>query len=192
MSLKPIFEKKVLGGIFAVYDKKPEFDFYEVRQTHSSIISINPCLEEADGMILTCEDKKPLCIKTADCLPIYLKGKKQVALIHAGWKGLYQKILLSPLIKSFKPEYAFIGPAICQAHYEVGSEFIDYFGKQNISSVNSKYYFNLVDVASDQLKTEYPTIIVESSKLCTYENPNLHSFRLNKTKERNYNIFINQ
>jgi polyphenol oxidase len=191
MSEEAVYKKEVQGGHFAVYGTKPNFPFYEVKQTHSAIISLLPHGEEADGMILPFGDVKALCIKTADCLPVYIKGKNKIAFIHAGWRGLHNKILCSDLLREIGPEYAFIGPAICREHYEVGSEFLNYFGSQFVKEVKGKYYFDLIGQATSQLKQEYPNIIVEKSKLCTYESPKLHSFRLNKTTERNYNIFTN-
>ncbi len=43
MSLQPIYTFKVSGGIFEIYHSRPSFPFEEVRQTHSTIVSLSPC-----------------------------------------------------------------------------------------------------------------------------------------------------
>ena len=182
----------VPGGTFYTFNQRPTFPFVEIKQTHSSDIyevknSIN---KEGDGLIQTSFETHSLCIKTADCLPIYLYSKTHQALVHAGWRGLYQKILSSLKIKQMKPSYAFIGPAINQENYEVGEEFRDYFDQTHLQDKQAKLNFDLKAQAKSYLLAEYPEIKVEVCALDTYTLQELHSFRLNKTDQRNYNIFI--
>jgi copper oxidase (laccase) domain-containing protein len=142
-------------------------------------------------MIASLDSKIPLVIVTADCLPVLIKGKKGICFLHAGWKGLENGIINNPLVHSIEPEWAFIGPHISAPNYEVGSEFKDYFqDSPAIFEQNNRLYFDLGQEAIRQIQSLYNDIPVEQSSQCTFENENLHSYRLNKTSERNWNVFF--
>ena len=110
-----IFEKKVKNYLFQIYNEKPDFDLIQVEQVHGPLVledivnKNEPC--QADGLFSINLDL-PLAIKTADCLPIFILGKKGVSLLHAGWKGVHQKIVLADEVKSLAPYYFLIGPFI--------------------------------------------------------------------------------
>ncbi len=66
-------------------------------------------------------------VLTADCLPIFICDRKgtQVALLHAGWRGLAGRIIDSGLrAMNMPPEELFVwlGPAIGPDSYEVGDD----------------------------------------------------------------------
>lgn len=92
---------------------------------------------KGDAVISTLPGR-PISIKTADCLPILVAHSRGVvAAVHAGWRGSAKKILgktLRILQTEFhlKPDelHLAIGPAICQAHYEVGEEVAQEFPAQ--------------------------------------------------------------
>ena len=190
------FEKKLKFGTYRVYDAKPNFEFKKVHQIHSNIVidltkETKPEEVEADGMISPLESKTPLVIITADCLPILIKGKKGICFLHAGWKGLENKIIKHPLVQSIEPEWAYIGPHISASNYEVGPEFKNYFKESStVFEQNNRLFFDLGQEAIKQLQSLYNDIIVEQSSKCTYQNDDLHSYRLNKTSERNWNVFF--
>lgn len=66
-------------------------------------------------------------VLTADCLPVLLCNDSgtQVAAVHAGWRGLAAGIL-NRAVETFPDSgtrlMAYLGPAIGQAHFEVGEE----------------------------------------------------------------------
>lgn len=186
-----IFEKKFNIGVFQVHSTKPEINFHEIKQTHSNIV-INTTEHqagiEADGILS--EQKDALCIQTADCLPVLISGKKGDALIHAGWKGLRNEILLQDKIKEINPTLAFIGPSIQVQQYEVTKEFKDYFPEQFFTTQKDKLLFNLQSFAKFQLQSVFPSIVVDSCDVCTFLNTKFHSFRREKSKGRNWNLFI--
>lgn len=73
-----------------------------------------------------------LSILTADCLPIFVRNRSSTrfALIHAGWRGLADRILGSTLNEFFEePVYIVVGAHIGQEHYEVGDEVLDAMAK---------------------------------------------------------------
>lgn len=66
-----------------------------------------------------------LTIRTADCLPIVLGNKDLVVAIHAGWRGVAEKIIESTLEQlPVDPAAlsAWIGPAIGPCCYEVDDD----------------------------------------------------------------------
>jgi YfiH family protein len=73
-------------------------------------------------------------VMTADCLPIFLCDKQgtQVAVVHCGWRSLAKGICERALQKFSVGGHeiiAYLGPAISQAHFEVGVDVLDAFFK---------------------------------------------------------------
>ena len=187
-----VYEKALLRGRFIVYSEKPDLEFLKVKQTHSAdVLPEDQCHNlEADGIVGS--NKVPKVILTADCVPLVLIGEKSHAVVHAGWKGLATHILANERIKAIKPYYAFIGPHIRQKNYEVQPDFLSNFPQNPdaFSRVSDKIFFNLSIVAHAQLQSLYPGIKIEDCGLCTFEDAKFHSYRRNKTTERNWNIYI--
>ena len=187
-----VYEKALLRGRFIVYSEKPDLEFLKVKQTHSAdVLPENNCQNlEADGIVGS--NKVPKVILTADCVPLVLIGEKSHAVVHAGWRGLATYILAHESIKAINPYYAFIGPHIRQKHYEVQPDFLTNFPQNPdaFSRVSDKIFFNLSIVAHTQLQSLYPGIKIEDCGLCTFEDAKFHSYRRNKTTERNWNIYI--
>jgi polyphenol oxidase len=103
---------------------------YEVEQVHGSDIQVltKQSLKNTKGSLfyfkdglLTSLKNTFLMIRTADCYPVLFfdPAKQAVAIAHAGWKGLVQKIHLNMLFKMqslyqsrIKDILVFIGPGI--------------------------------------------------------------------------------
>ena len=68
-------------------------------------------------------------VLTADCLPVFLTDKEgsEVAVVHAGWRGLAAGIV-GRAVQQFRAPVnemlAWLGPAISQRHFEVGEEVV--------------------------------------------------------------------
>ncbi len=90
---------------------------------------------EAD--ILVSDDPEvAIAVRAADCVPLLLADSRNgaVAAVHAGWRGTAAgaaTTAVDALGREFgsRPEdlVAAIGPSICSACYEVGSELVDAF-----------------------------------------------------------------
>lgn len=187
------FEAPLLRGRFIVFNQRPDFDFIKVKQTHSSIVLSEENITdncEADGILGN--SNLPKAILTADCVPLVLLGSDSHTAIHAGWRGLAGNILSNDLVKNINPTYAFIGPHIRPEHYEVQEDFISNFSEypEAFSKHHGKIFFNLAHVATAQLKKAYPNIVIEDCGLCTFSGANFHSYRRDKTTQRNWNIYI--
>lgn len=193
--MNKLFEKSFSKGIFQVFDDQPEkLDLLAVHQTHSDIIltenEYQDC--EADGLIFSYQalGQKALAIKTADCLPILYLGETHVALVHAGWRGVYQQIHTDQKLRAIHPQKIFIGPCIHVRHFEVQPDFVENFpSSSNFITQDNKLYFDLVLETMEQLQATFPDAEITDSGICTFENNNYNSYRRNKTTQRNWNLF---
>lgn len=187
-----VFEKQLPRGKFCTYQSRPTFAFLRVLQTHSDIVLDETNCNEIEGDGMIGKNQMPMAILTADCLPVVLLGESGHAFVHAGWRGLHNKILGHEKIASLKPFYAFVGPHISVRHYEVQADFKANFSEYPKSFVEKegKIFFDMNVVVSEQLKKLYPGIKIEISDLCTFEESQLFSYRRNKTTERNWNMYI--
>ncbi len=82
-------------------------------------------------------------IVSADCLPVLFCNSSgdEVAAAHAGWRGLAEGVLESTLkaLKSPPNELmAWLGPAISQAHFEVGAEVRECFLTRSDPAISSQ------------------------------------------------------
>lgn len=187
------YQKTLHHGRFETWTTKPEMSFHHVKQIHGvSIATVDQLPCDADGIVMSWEDfDLPLAIKTADCMPIVIEGKKGVVFLHAGWRGLADGILKQSEIKNIQPESFFIGPAIHECCFEVSEDFRENFPTStHFSSRDGKIYFNLVAEAQDQLKFFFPQVQPEISSVCTSCDSNFHSYRKTKTILRNWNLYI--
>lgn len=108
--------------------------FQWLNQTHSTdvvVASDKGVVQQADGAH-TQEDNLVCTVLTADCLPVFFCNKEatQVAVAHAGWKGLGAGVLEKTLACfSSAPEHlrVWLGPAIGPEHFEVGDDVRQYY-----------------------------------------------------------------
>lgn len=113
-------------------------------QTHSTIChTVNQALsfDALTGDALITQSKaQALMIMTADCLPVVLVNRAgtEVANLHAGWRGLADGIIENT-IESMQsgPAYAWLGAAISQPCFEVGSEVQQIFCAKYPDLVNA-------------------------------------------------------
>ena len=86
-------------------------------------------IRDADGCF-SHQPKKICLVQTADCLPVLLCNREgtEVAAIHAGWRGLAAGIVAKGVATFTSNQLmAYLGPAISQAHFEVGADVLNAF-----------------------------------------------------------------
>ncbi len=164
--------------------------------TDSSVQTIKKC----DGLI-TDDPNVVLSIRVADCLPIffYSPTTNSIGLIHAGWRGLYKGIIgktIEFLRKKLKTEsqelFVFIGPHICQKHYEIKTDGAKKFSNypKAIKKVKGKIYLDLEKIAKEQLiSLGVKKNNIKIDRTCTYETKSLDSFRRGDLKKRTKYLF---
>lgn len=176
---------------------------YWLTQTHSTTvldISQNPLktatgnipnqMVEADGSY-TNQPKQVSVVLTADCLPVLFCTTKgdEVAVAHAGWRGLCNGILEETVKKFASPPsniIAWLGPAISAKKFEVGIEVkeqfenIDHNAKtafKLINPIEQKYLADLYLIAKQRLQAMGVTKIF-GGDFCTYtEQDTFFSYR---------------
>ena len=98
-------------------------------------------------------------IQVADCLPIYFAHRSKVlfGLIHAGWRGLVNDIILASGSLLKKCNYSLsdfevvIGPSIQNCCFEVGDDIIHNFHKRHFRTINyNKFKVDLQKLAFDK------------------------------------------
>lgn len=175
-----------------------------LNQTHSNVVvnldqscSIDRTTLAADASLTTLPNT--VCVvMTGDCLPILLTDVMGsfIAAVHAGWKGLHKGIIVNTIKLSqvnSRNILAYIGPSICQQHYEVNEELFKLFtniSKENAqfftNKSNKKFDCNLTGIAKLQLMQHG---VLEhnifTSNECTYCNDELfYSYRRNNITGR--------
>ena len=176
-----------------------------LNQIHSSeVVSASFAdnnVPSADACI-TREPGLALAVLTADCLPILLCDDlgEQVAVCHAGWRGLAAGVLHNTVAKfDAVPAgiHAYIGPAIGAAHFEIDAPVIDAFVQApTFSGINVEGYFtptsnkpghwqgHLAGLAAAQLKA-LGVRSVGGGELCTVtEKQHFYSYRAEHTTGR--------
>ena len=174
-------EDKVKKNLKIVKNKisKKAKDIFLIHQVHSNkFIFINKYTKfynkriKADA-IITDQEKLPIAVLTADCVPILLfdNNKKMIAAIHAGWKGAYKgiinKVINFMLKNGCKKNHitAAIGPCIKQNNYNVKNDFKKKFIKKNkknkifFKNKRNTIFFDLSNFVKSQLKSNKITKI---------------------------------
>lgn len=194
---KLIYSYPLPKGKFDVYDDKPDIEnLIHVHQVHSSDIEEYQGDDishiQADGIIVSLDKlhSNHFAIKTADCIPAIFIGNRGICIIHAGWMGVRDKILIHPNISKIDPYFCLLGPSIHQKNFQVQEDFYQHFEDgPNYREMNDKLCFDLHSEAISQIKGMFPSIEIINSNECTYESKKYNSYRRDKTTQRNWNIF---
>jgi len=170
-------------------------DPVELPRDHSS------CLADTDALWTT-RPNTPLVIRTADCLPLFLKiefGDRTcgAGIIHAGWRGLANGIIGSTIreLESLKPIRqltAMIGPHICAKHYEVGPEVADLFPEALLVQ-DGRTMLNLAEEATRLLTAQQHFSLKIESGIpgeCTFHDNDRFFSHRRGDRGRNLNIIF--
>jgi YfiH family protein len=134
-----------------------DLTFQWLNQIHSDIVNVvNVSSPPMKGDSLICREPGiACCVLTADCLPVFLTNLKgtEIAIIHAGWRGICGGILSKTVSKMCSEPYdliAWLGPAIGPCHYEVGGDLKDAFKK----SISSNKLWSRIETCFRESSTE--------------------------------------
>ena len=124
----------------------------------------------------------PCAVLSADCVPVIFcnhSGTK-VAAAHAGWRGLAGGVLEATVDAIGDPPHqlmAWLGPAISQAHFEVGPEVREAFVSVDGGAVTAfipgkgdRWHGDLFALARMRLEKK-GVVQVYGGGLCTYSEP---------------------
>jgi len=183
-------------------------------QTHSKQVHIcreidggagfmnKPQIPVVDGLI-TKIPYQYLLIRTSDCYPVILMDNRinVIAALHCGREGTRKnivgeaiRIMNSQMYCQLTDIIAIVGAGICHNHYEVSQELYNEFGKSIVSQglepvLTKNRHIDLRKTLNAQLlKAGIPEINIEHINDCTFENSCYHSYRREKTNNRQINI----
>lgn len=158
---------------------------------------------EADALV-THHKGIACCVLTADCLPVFLAAKdgSEVAIVHAGWRGLVGGVIENTLQNMKTPATsmaAYLGPAIGPCHFEVGIDVLKHFKDVDDSEAvdkcfrpgaePGKYMADLFGLA--RLRLLARGVEVSSSETCTVcESKTLYSYRHTPITGRMANVIL--
>lgn len=180
-----------------------------VHQTHSAqAVPVDGPLADrpkADGLA-TSTPGIALGILTADCLPVLFADERAsvIGAAHAGWKGAKSGVMEATIdaMETLGAEraqiHAVLGPAISQANYEVGQEFMEGFLDEDPST--ARFFVN---GQGDRMQFDLPGYALQRLRdagvgeaywirRCTYADPE-HFFSYRRSvhrKEADYGRLI--
>ena len=131
-------------------------DVIKMNQVHSAdCLYLDSIPSEAPSVDALVTDKAglKLAVKTADCAPILIADTKRhlVAAVHAGWKGAFQGVIESTLLKMIelggnpKNMVAGVGPHLQIQSFEISTEMRALFPKTEshfFTEENGKIHFD--------------------------------------------------
>lgn len=125
-------------------------------------------------------------VMTADCMPVFFTDGTQVAVAHAGWRGLAGGVLEATLAKFDPPKtICWLGPAIGPKAYEVGEDVraaLSDYESAFSPSRPGHFLLDLYAVARQRLEGVKG---IYGGDLCTYSDPRrFFSYRRDKGRER--------
>ena len=159
--------------------------YASMEQTHSNTIihAKKSGIYKSDG-IFTSSKNLGLVVKTGDCMPILLKDKKSIGVVHVGWRGVKNKII-NNAIKHFNLSELLmsVGPHAQSCCYEVKEDVSKYLYKYIDIREGKKY----LDMSQSLKELSNETgFQIEVSKICTICDSSYNSYRENKTNKRQY------
>lgn len=150
-----------------------------LKQVHGKIVlPARPENRERQADASIADEPNQVCVvMTADCLPVLLCHRygTKVASVHAGWRGLAQKILSETLQQMRLPPHevlAWLGPAIGPSIYQVGEEVRESFPQDKNAFVKVKekqWLCDLYQLARNELHENGVTAIY-GGEYCTFKN----------------------
>jgi len=160
-------------------------------QTHSSNVALDApdCPDPGTDALVTRKPGRVCAVLTADCMPVVFaaSGGHEVAISHAGWRGLCGGILEATVAAMRTPAadiLVWLGPAIAQPAFEVGAgvrrQFVEYDGSAAAyfsENKRGRYQADLAGLARQRLES-LGVREVHGGEHCTHaESSRFFSFR---------------
>ncbi|MBM9578680.1 polyphenol oxidase family protein [Leptospira sp. 201903070] len=201
LSLDPDSQRKEISK----QTGRKESSIFLLNQVHGDTILHTSEIAEfafpaADALIGE-ESQKILCIKTADCMPIFFwsSSSEKFAAVHSGWKGTLAGIAEKTILECFSKNeivdgslFGFLGPCASGTRYEVGEDVASLFRSEYSdclkSSLEGKSLLDLEFFLRFRLEKSRIRVNLDSSGICTMEeNSDFFSHR-QKDVGRNLNL----
>lgn len=163
-----------------------------MNQVHGTAVKVVGAKERGlqhtpDGLIT---DRKgvALCMKSSDCVPVFVSGPGVVAIAHAGMPGVVQGIL-PQVIHLLRQHYGTnartltmrLGPHICRKCYAMSPNNLHFLkgypdSQRFMRKRSGKLYFDMAAQLKDQAK-RYGVKKIETDTKCTLHDEGYYSYR---------------
>ena len=195
-----VFFGKKDSGVENLKTFYPNFDFKMLWQIHSDlVVHTTPDFEnnsvKADSQWT--EDKNvALVSKSADCMPVLAINQSQdrILAVHAGWRGIQNRIIPKSIQKLGPGPQIFIGPHILKNSFEIKNDCFELLSKSTQLHPNYWYQDNhadLYEIAINQIAEKYePGNAIHSLLFDTKTDLRFHSFRRDGQSAGRQNSFI--
>lgn len=161
-----------------------------LNQVHSATVATDQYRPNEADALINRDTSKVAVIMTADCVPVLLSNVDgtETAAIHAGWPGLYKRIITATLHEMYTKAtalYAYIGPCATQVNYEVDLAFYQRFTEQDSAYTqyfranrDGHYLADLIGMAISELTAfGIPREHITGGDQCTIANNHYFSHR---------------
>lgn len=159
----------------------PDAEWATVSQVHGAeVLDVHmPGSHGAADGLHTSTPGLPLAVFTADCLGVVLRGDAEVAVVHAGWRGVVGGVVDRALEMMDTVRRVHIGPHIRSCCFEVGPEVAERFDGHLSSTDAGTVSVDLASAIAARLPVE-PNV----SDLCTKCGSDTFSHRRDRTDAR--------
>ena len=125
-------------------------------------------------------------VMIADCMPVFFTDGSQVAVAHAGWRGLAAGVLEATLAKfDAAKTICWLGPAIGPKAYEVGEDVRAAFAGDESAFAPTRPGHWLLDLYAVARRRLQGVKGVHGGEFCTHSDPGrFFSYRRDKGRER--------
>ena len=173
-----------------------------LEQVHGIEVADSRCDIECKAGASYADKPGNVCVvMTADCLPVFLADAEgnEVAVVHAGWKGLLHGVI-EAAVKKFKAPagkiHAWLGPAIGPDNFEVGAEVRKAFVDEAQSNVAVSSAFRAVEDKKNKFLADIYQLArfrlnrsgvknISGGNFCTVENKEMfYSYRRDRITGR--------
>ncbi|MEM8500606.1 MAG: peptidoglycan editing factor PgeF [Pseudomonadota bacterium] len=181
---------------------------YWMQQVHGDAVQSPAIAEQQEvpiGDAWFCQQpEKACCILTADCLPILICDKRgqQVAAVHAGWRGVANRLLFKVMQLFHSPAdqlLVWIGPGISLPYFRVGNNVRDTllstlrapFPEASLADDEDGFsYVDLASIARTQCQ-EFGVAGVYGGEYCSFSDAQRYfSFRRDGVTGRNVSLIL--
>jgi YfiH family protein len=180
---------------FSIQDQFPKISFVSLNQTHSNLIHevgkpIAPFINlgEGDGLTTT-ETGVGLTIRTADCMPVWIRDSQRLTLLHVGYQGLAKGILEKGLSYHCGDDVTvMLGVHIRSCCLEIRQDIIDLFSAYTgsmdggILHRGGKTWLDMSQIVKNTLRAYGIHNILEHPECSCHQG--WYSYRRNRTPLR--------
>jgi|UniRef100_A0A7C4XUV0 copper oxidase (laccase) domain-containing protein len=160
-----------------------------LKQIHSSIIiDVDKEFSDTGDGLITSGDK-PIGVKVADCLPVYLFNKDKIAILHCGWRSIAGGILGN--VRKIMKDYQYVlGACIGPCCYEIKDDVASIFDKKfpgGLIKEKGRIFLDLKKTVFQELGADK---IVADLNYCTCCNTDYFYSHRRGDKGRNYAVIF--